>query len=63
MGRRFVVERDTEDGWDLYVRDTLQQLSTRDAYPEAYAEAEAFMNGGNSHGGNSHTHGGNRTVL
>ena len=57
MGRRFIYERDAEDGWNLYVRDTLDQLYARDAYPEAEA---LFEEGATSHGANSHTTGGNR---
>ncbi|MCJ1246491.1 hypothetical protein MMC30_003699 [Trapelia coarctata] len=50
-GKRAIYERGPE-GWKLYVRD---------AYPEAYAEAEAyaFLNGGSAKGGSSNTNGGN----
>jgi len=50
-GKRAIYVRDPES-WKLYVRD---------AYPEAYAEAEAyaFLNGGSAKGGDSKTNGGN----
>ena len=57
MGRRAIYERDAEEGWNLYVRDTLEQLYTRDA------EAEPFLDGGAAKGGDSKTKGGNRKFF
>lgn len=50
-GKRGVYGRD-HASWELYIRD---------AYPEPYAEAEAypFLNGGTAKGGDSKTDGGN----
>jgi len=51
QGKRAIFERYPES-WELYIRD---------AYPDPYAEAEAypFMNGGAAKGGDSKTGGGN----
>lgn len=47
--KRGILERYPES-WELYIRD---------AYPDPYAEAEPFLNGGGAKGGDSNTKGGN----